>query len=186
MKWVTTARGALHYDRKAGGLSPDFPNRREIMAWQKTVAQTDYASGRLEWAGGGDPDVYTKPGRTTQVTLVANNVRPAEDWKSVFVDVYYSVKEMANNNTFLRWRGTATLPIPIDARKGRMRLMDVRDVNRTWYVKGQVHDNLELSDIAGTVIDPGSTYRIDGKGDDQYNAQIDLHLKVPLMYDDVS
>jgi hypothetical protein len=161
-----------------------FRRGREIMAWQQTVAQTDYASGRLEWAGGGDPDVYTKPGRTTQVTLVANNVRPAEDWKSVFVDVYYSVKEMASNNTFLRWRGTATLPIPIDAR--RMRLMDVRDVNRTWYVKGQVHDNLELSDIAGTVIGPGSTYRIDGKGDDQYNAQIDLHLKVPLMYDDAS
>ena len=44
----------------------------------------------------------------------------------------------------------------------------------------------ELPDIAGTVIDPGSTYRIDGKGDDQYNAQIDLHLKVPLMYDDAS
>jgi hypothetical protein len=64
--------------------------------------------------------------------------------------------------------------------------MDVRDFDRTWYVKGQVHDSLELSDVAGTVLGPGSTYRIDGSGDDQYNAQIALHLNVPVAYDDAS
>lgn len=156
------------------------------MAWKSTIAKTDYASGRLEWAGGGDPDVYTKPGRTTRVTLTAHNIRPAEDWKSVLVDVYYSVLEMAHNHTFLRWRGTAELPIPVDAIKGRMQLTDVRDFNKTWHVKGQVHDNLEIPDVVGTVIRAGSTYRIDGRGADQTNAQIDLHLEVPVLYDDAS
>jgi hypothetical protein len=157
-----------------------------IMAWRSTIAKSDYASERLEWAGGGDPDVYTKPGRSTRVTLAASNIRPAEDWRSVLVDVYYDVFEMRRNNTFLRWRGTAELPIPVDAIKGRMQLMDVTAFNKTWFVKGQVHDNLQVPDIAGTVIKTGSTYRIDGKGDDQTNAQIALHLEVPVMYDDAS
>lgn len=156
------------------------------MTWRQTIAETDYASGRLEWAGGGDPDIYSKPGRTTEVTLTADNIRPAEDWKSVLVDVYYSVKEMAKNNTFLRWRGTAVLPIPIDAIKGRMQLMDVRAFNRSWFVRGEVHDSIDVPYTESTVISQGSRYRIDGKGDDQYNAQIDLHLKVPIAYDDAS
>ena len=156
------------------------------MAWRQTVAETNYTSGRLDWAGGGDPDVYTKPGRTTKVELVVDNIRPAEDWRSVLVDVYYSVKEMARNDTFLRWRGTAELPIPIDAQKGRIQLMDVRDFNKSWYVRGQVHDRIDVPNATGTVIGSGSLYRIDGKGDDQTNAEIDLHLQVPLAYDDAA
>ena len=156
------------------------------MVWRQTVAESDYTSGRLTWAGGGDADVYTKPGRTTKVDLVVDNIRPAEDWKSILVDVFYSVKEMARNNTFLRWRGTAELPIPIDAQRGRIQLMDVRDFSRSWYVRGEVHDQLDVPSTTGTVIGNGSVYRIDGKGDDQSNAQIDLHLAVPLAYDDAA
>jgi hypothetical protein len=112
------------------------------MPWHETIASAQYSSGRLEHAGGGDADVYTQPGRTTLVTLETSNIRPAEDWRSVYVDVYYSVKEMRKNNTFLRWRGTAELPIPIDATRHRVLLRDVRNYQNSWYVQGKVHDAL--------------------------------------------
>ena len=157
------------------------------MTWRQTTAETDYTSGRLEWAGGGDPDVYTKPGRLTQVTLRTDNLRPADDCKSVLVDVYYSVREMSRNNTFLQWRGTASLPIPVDAQKGvTLQIMDVRNFDKSWYVRGQVHDSIEVPNVTDSPIVPGSTYRIDGVGPDQSNAQINLHLRVPIAYEDVA
>ena len=64
--------------------------------------------------------------------------------------------------------------------------MDVREFSSSWYVRGEVHDQLDVPSTTGTVIGNGSVYRIDGKGDDQSNAQIDLHLAVPLAYDDAA
>jgi hypothetical protein len=156
------------------------------MPWQQTTAATHYTSGRLEWAGGGDADVFTKGGRTTRVTLIADNIRPADDWRSVLVDIFYSVLEMRSNNTFLRWRGTAELPVPTNAQRRRMRLMNVRNYNMIWDVRGEVHDMDEVPQIAGTAIAPGSLYRIDGPGDDQTNAEIDLQLRVPVEFDDAT
>lgn len=153
------------------------------MPWEKTIATKEVASNRLEWAGGGDPDVYTKPGRTTRVSLVADNIRFNEDGMSVLVDIYYSVKEMRKNHTFLRWRSTEALPIPRDARNHTMEIMDVRGFDRSWYVRGQIHDFLGLAGTDGTVIKEG-TYRIDGRGNDQYNAGINLVLEVPIRYYD--
>jgi hypothetical protein len=156
------------------------------MAWVQTIAKTDYTSGPLNWIGGGDPDIYSQPGRTTRVTLVAENIRPSDGWRSILIDVRYEVLEMAKNNTLLSWRGTAELPIPIDAQKFRVQLLDIRGFNKSWYVKGKIHDNIAIPDPAGTIIAAGSTYRIDGAGNDQTNAQISLYLQVPLMYDDAS
>ena len=155
------------------------------MAWVNTIAQTNYTSGRLAWIGGGDPDVYTKPGRSTRVSLRADNIRPADDWRAVLVDVQYTVTEMRSNDTMLQWRGTARLPIPADALPHRMQVMDVRGYDRSWIVRGQQHDYLEVPGAGSDVI-RGGTYRIDGKGDDQTNAQIDLQLQVPIRYDDAA
>lgn len=155
------------------------------MTWVNTIAETNYSSGRLAWIGGGDADVYTKPGRSTRVNLRADNIRPSDDWRAVLVDVEYTVTEMRQNNTMLQWRGTARLPIPADARSHRIQVMDVRGYDRSWIVRGQQHDYLEVPGIGTAVIRDG-TYRIDGAGDDQTNAQIDLQLEVPIRYDDAA
>ncbi len=82
------------------------------MPWQETPATSNYSPGRLKFAGGGDADVHAKPGRQTRVELNTSNVRPDDQFKNVLVDIYYSVREMRSNNTFLTWSGTASLPIP--------------------------------------------------------------------------
>ena len=152
------------------------------MTWVNTVAQTNYTSGRLSWIAGGDADVYTKPGRSTRVSLIADNVRPADDWQSLLVDVEYTVTEMRQNNTMLQWRGTARLPLPAEARNSRMQVLDVRGYDRSWIVRGQQHEQLEVPG-AGTAVIRSGLYRIDGPGNDQTNAQIDLSLEVPIRYE---
>lgn len=96
------------------------------MAWKRTVAKGSVSSNRLEWVGGGDADIYSKPGRRTRVTLEVSNIRPAENDESVLVDVFYSVKEMRKNYTFLRWSTIAELPIPLDAVRHKTRVINVR------------------------------------------------------------
>jgi hypothetical protein len=159
------------------------------MAWRRTRAQARVASDRLNWEGGGDPDVTTKSGRTTRVSLEVGNIRPSDDWRSVLVDVDYSVREMASNFTFLRWQSTASLPIPEDARRENVHVVDVRAFTHSWHVRGKVHDWLSLDNVAtveGTPIERGGQYRIDGPGDDERNAGIRLELSVPVIYDDTS
>lgn len=153
------------------------------MPWQQTLATAPYSSGRLKHAGGGDADIYSQSGRQTRVELRTSNIRADDQWKNILVDVFYSVKEMRTNNTFLTWSGTAALPIPIDTRKYSAVIKDTRNFSGSWIVKGKVHDPLSLDRVENTVIANG-TYRIDGKGDDQYNAGFDIELAVPVMYND--
>ncbi len=153
------------------------------MPWQNTVATASYSSGRLKHSGGGDADIYSQSGRQTRVELRTGNVRPDDQFKSVLVDVYYSVKEMRSNNTFLTWSGTAALPIPVDTSKYSVAIRDVRNFSGSWIVRGKVHDPLSLTNSENTVILRGE-YRIDGKGDDQNNAGFDIELAVPISYID--
>jgi hypothetical protein len=153
------------------------------MPWQETLAKASYSSGRMKFSGGGDADIYSKPGRQTRVELRTSNIRADDQWKNVLIDVYYSVKEMRSNNTFLTWSGTAALPIPLDSTRYTVAIKDIRNYAGSWIVKGQVHDPLSLNDTANTVIMRGE-YRIDGKGDDQDNAGFDIELAVPVRYQD--
>jgi hypothetical protein len=97
--------------------------------------------------------------------------------------VFYYVKEMRKNNTFLAWSGTAAVPIPQDVREHTVIIQDTRNFNSSWIVRGQTHDWMNLDNVEGTVIERG-LYRIDGPGDDQNNAGIQLSLLVPLRYFD--
>jgi hypothetical protein len=87
------------------------------MPWVSAISKQDYASGRLRHAGGGDPDVFTRPDRQTRVELRTGNIRVDDAGAAILADVFYSVREMRTNDTFLTWSGTARLPIPADARK---------------------------------------------------------------------
>jgi len=153
------------------------------MPWVNTTAKQNYASGQLRLSGGGDADIFTKPGRQTRVELSTSNMRVDDTGSKVLMDVFYSVREMRTNNTFLTWNGTAQLPIPQDARKHTIVIQDSRNYNRSWIVLGQHHDWMDLDNVEGTVVDRGQ-YRIDGPGSDLTNAGIQLALSVSLRYFD--
>ncbi len=57
---------------------------------------------------------------------------------------------------------------------------DTRNFSGSWIVKGQIHDPIPLN--SENTMTRRGTYRIDGKGDDQQNAGIDLELAVPIRY----
>ncbi len=153
------------------------------MPWVNTIAKQSFASGRLRHAGGGDADIFTKPGRQTRVELKTSNVRVDDPGNNILLDVFYSVREMRTNNTLLTWSGTAQLPIPADARKHAIVIQDTRNFNQSWIVIGQHHDWMDLENADGTVIERGQ-YRIDGRGDDLTNAGVQLSLQVNLRYFD--
>jgi hypothetical protein len=153
------------------------------MPWVETIAQQNLSSGRLTHAGGGDADVYTQSGRQTRVELRVTNMRLDDAGDNILLDVFYSVREMRKNNTFLTWSGTAALPVPQDAREHSVVIQDTRDFNSSWIVRGKTHDWISLDNAEGTVIERGQ-YRIDGPGDDQGNAGVQLSLRVPLWYFD--
>ena len=151
--------------------------------WKGDTAPGEIASGRMTLIGG-DADVFTKQGRSTRVTLNANNIRLSSDGKAFLVDVYYDVYERHSNNTWLKWQGTCRCDIPLDSQKGSAYVANVREYERTWDVYGEEHDRLPVPLTEGTCITNGSWYRIDGKGEDWTNAAIDLVLGVGFYYFD--
>lgn len=153
------------------------------MPWVDTIAKQDYASGHLRQAGGGDADIFSKPGRQTRVELRTGNMRVDDAGGNILVDVFYSVREMRTNNTFLTWSGTAQMPIPADARKHAVVIQDTRNYNQSWIVLGQHHDWMALDSVDGTIVERGQ-YRIDGPGADLDNAGVQLSLRVGLRYFD--
>ncbi|MDO9712010.1 hypothetical protein [Paracraurococcus lichenis] len=153
------------------------------MPWVNTTTKQDYASGHLRLAGGGDADIFSKPGRQTRVELNTSNLRVDDAGGNILVDVFYSVREMRTNNTFLTWSGTAQLPIPADARKHAAVIQDTRNYTQSWIVLGEHHDWMPLDNVEGTIVERGQ-YRIDGPGDDLDNAGIQLTLRAGLRYFD--
>lgn len=159
------------------------PEGEQTMLWVSTIARQNYASGPLRHAGGGDADVFTKSGRRTRVELRTDNMRVDDAGTNILLDVFYSVREMASNFTLLTWSGAAVLPIPADAREHTVVIEDTRNYSQSWMVLGKHHDWMDLEGVDGTVIERGQ-YRIDGPGDDQANAGIQLVLRVHLKYFD--
>ena len=153
------------------------------MPWVNTTAKQSFASGQLRHAGGGDADVFTKPGRQTRVELTTSNMRVDDPGNNILVDVFYSVREMRTNNTFLTWSGTAQLPIPADARKHTIVIQDTTNYNQSWIVLGQHHEWMELDNVGGTVVERGQ-YKIDGPGTDLSNAGVQMSLRANLRYFD--
>ena len=153
------------------------------MPWVNTTAKQSFASGQLRHAGGGDADVFTKPGRQTRVELTTSNMRVDDPGNNILVDVFYSVREMRTNNTFLIWSGTAHLPIPADARKHTIVIQDTTNYNQSWIVLGQHHEWMELDNVGGTVVERGQ-YKIDGPGADLSNAGVQMSLRANLRYFD--
>ena len=151
------------------------------MPWVSTTAKQNYASGQLRLAGGGDADVFTKPDRQTRVELNTSNLRVDDAGDTILADVFYSVREMRTNNTFLTWSGTARLPIPPEARRHPIVIQDGRNYDQSWIVLGKHHEWLELDNADGTIVERGQ-YRIDGPGDDLNNAGVQLSLRVGLRY----
>jgi hypothetical protein len=149
------------------------------MPWVTTIAKQDYASGTLQHAGGGDPDITSKPGRQTRVELKTSNLRVDDQQMNILVDVYYAVTEVAKNNTFLTWNGSAQLPIPADAQRHAIVIQDTRNYNQSWIVLGKHHEWMELDSVDNTVVERGS-FRIDGSGDDQNNAGVQLSSTLPI------
>jgi hypothetical protein len=142
-----------------------------------TTAKLDYASGQLRQVGGNDADVYTKPGRHTDVELRTNNIRVSDAGNAILLDIFYSVREGVENGTQLEWNGTAELPVPVDAHSHTITVQDARNYNQSWIVQGENHEWNQLDSTAGTVIEPNR--RSGGRSGQRWDPIV---FTVPISY----
>jgi hypothetical protein len=153
-----------------------------MATWKDSFAETTVSTlGKMRHREG-DQDVFTKSGRNTNVTLQVKDLRISDDGEAWIADVYYKVREARRDNTTFDFTTSARLPIPKDAVKGQSFITNVREYTREWQIRGQRHDVMDVPYTEGTVLAPGSTYRIDGKGDDQGTIFAELMLKLPFKY----
>ncbi|MBK1988825.1 hypothetical protein A0J48_014980 [Sphaerospermopsis aphanizomenoides BCCUSP55] len=144
-----------------------------------------YEIPSVPWIGGGDPDVYTKPGRKTRMILEANNLRVREDGKALLIHIAYDVKEMRSNYTHLRYEGDVTIPVPLDWKAKVLKFADVEDFYLQTSFVGENHQwNEIIMNVPNSVIQSARA-RIDGHGnDDQGNASLQVTFKIPVLVED--
>lgn len=133
---------------------------------------------RLNWVGGGDADVFSKPGRRTQVDVVTRDIQLERTHLNITVQ--YDVREMRSNYTHLSKSETFTISAPagfcITGLSPRRRHDSFRQV-----FVGEDHS---FHDVTHRVPDgyfSSLQIRFDGRGrDDTGNAQLIGELAVPV------
>lgn len=139
----------------------------------------------VPWIGGGDPDIFSKPGRKTRMILEADNLRIREDGKALLVHVVYDVKEMRSNDTQLRYEGDVQIPVPLDWNGKLLQFADVSDFYLQTTFVGQNHQWNEITINQQNSCIQSARARVDGKGDDdQGNAALQVTFRVPVLIDD--
>lgn len=136
----------------------------------------------IPYFSGGDADIYSKSGRTTQVQLKVERLRISNDKRYVIARVDCMITETASNHTRLRYLDNIKIPVPRGWQSRRVRIgNDARELNVQFTVSGEQHDWVEVPiNDDGTIVEDAYV-KIDGRGDDdEGNARLSLHLDVPI------
>lgn len=147
---------------------------------EESILTREVHFSQVPQVGGGDSDVFTKPGRSTQVLVRTSSLTSSGTYLTI--DVTYSVKEVAKNNTHLE----RTDKIRIDAPSG-CRIVDYgRDLRNATFSNTYVgedhgwHDATEHVNLTGSYFSSLSV-KFDGKGnDDTGNVQMKGVLAIPV------
>lgn len=141
-------------------------------------------SGPLTKVSGGDANVQGREDSQTEVHLLVRFSRTESTSSSgaygggrALLDVEFLVKELGKDNTVLKFASSVEIPISF-ALVGAPVVTPGYD--RTWVVRGKLDEFTPIPGSDGTMVAPGSTYRLHGAGDDLSNAKIDLKLSVTL------
>ena len=141
----------------------------------------------VPWVGGGDPDVFTQPGRRTQLTIQVNDLRITEDGRALTAHIVYNVLEMRPDNTNLRYEGDVPIPIPLDWNAKALQITDVTDFDLTTVFVGQNHQWNEIQFNLVNSCLQSVRARFDAKGrDDQGNAALELTFRIPVLVEDLA
>jgi hypothetical protein len=154
------------------------------MLTRKPVIHT-YSITQIPWVAGGDPDVYTKPGRKTHIHITVDQLRLSEDGRSILAHVLYEVREGRSDWTVLKFEQSDAqiAPVPYDYPKV-LEIVDTTDFDMQVTHTGQYHTPFNFSNEANSCVSSGS-YSIDGKGDDNLgNANVAFNIRIWVMVED--
>jgi hypothetical protein len=141
----------------------------------------------VPWIGGGDPDVYAKPGRRTGLIIQVNNLRITEDGKGLTAHLVYDVREMRADYTNLRYEGDVNIPVPYDWNARVLQFADVTDFDVQTVIVGENHQWNEIAFNTVNSCVQSVRARFDGKGrDDQGNAALQLTFRIPVLVEDLA
>lgn len=141
----------------------------------------DFLIPRVRNISGGDPDVYSYPGRRTRVAVYTDNLQIAANGSSVSFSLFYEIQEMRANWTTLQYRGIVRLDAPANTRIVQAGGNTVDVIYDNVFV-GQNH---QFNDVSNQV---GGTYlnhlevKFDGLGPDhEGNAQLKASIAIPVV-----
>ncbi|MFN0037459.1 MAG: hypothetical protein ACKVUS_20555 [Saprospiraceae bacterium] len=137
----------------------------------------------IPYFSGGDTEVNTRPGRTTQVKLKVDNIRISNDKRNVLVGVDFHIIEVASNHTHLRFLGEHRIPLPNSWKHKNVKIGgEARGLNLTQSIAGKQHNWIDIAiDDEETVVED-AMIKIDGPGNnDDENAELELIFKIPIV-----
>jgi hypothetical protein len=148
---------------------------------------------QMDWSGiplaSGDDDVNTQDGRTTTVTITANQLRISEDGRSVLVTVMCDIHEDHKNYTNLHREEVVNIPIPYDWNGKLLRFVDVTDFQFRTRYPGKNHNwNDFTKNVSNSCVHDGRVKFDDnnentGLGDSE-SAGLILNFAIPVLVDD--
>lgn len=132
---------------------------------------------KVPWVGGGDADVYSRPGRFTRITINVDNLRVASDGSGVTIHILYSITESLSNYTHLQINTDYFIPCPkkivavLPHNNFVMNNYDYYGKDWSWhYMYG-----------TGCLANP-AVFKFDGaENDNNGNAQLKLYIQVPVL-----
>ena len=140
---------------------------------------------QMKSIGPGDADVFTKKGRTTNVSFKANNIRVSEDGKSIVISVSYKISEGRKDYTNLEWVGDVYIPLEYESKI--IKVVDTSDFSWEGSFQGENHNWNQINVNTPNSCITDLSLKIDGKGDDDTgNAGVKAQFLVRAEVDDAS
>jgi len=139
-----------------------------------------WESVNMEWIGGGDPDVFTKGGRYTEVKLDLTKPAFEQQAHRLKVHLVYDVIEVRRNNTHLQMNTDILIPVPADW--VNVRLPGAADFKADLMIAGKNHrwNSIDVNEVDWIQT---MEAKIDGPGDDtEGNAGVRINFAIPLEY----
>jgi len=141
----------------------------------------DYEMTSVPKVGGGDADINSQGGRSTQVHIKVSNIRLDNDGRAILVEVLYSVKEVWKNYTHLQRKATVRVDLPNNWKVKKL-ADDVTELDHSEAIEGKEHGWVDISNNTGGTCVEEAQVKIDGPGDDDKgNARLKIKLVIPVV-----
>lgn len=168
----------------AGTLEPPKVTSAPRRATPNDYWDAEVHISQFQVVGNGDADVFSKPGRTTTITIHAEAPTVTPNKKECTVTGEMEIHEDAPDNTTLRGYFSITYTAPEGRWIAACGRTATKSLEYSRRIRGENHKWNTVTGLAGTVF-KRLAFRFDGNGDDDRgNAKLSGRIRVPILLTD--